>query len=91
MGDRLIYILTALAILNMALLVINITVTERSIKSKVDEKLKKLEEIEKELSSVKQLMALMAFCEMDEKDQSDFINDIKKEVSKYDDKGNRTE
>ena len=91
MGDRLIYILTALAILNVVLLVININVTERSIKSKVDEKLKKLEEIEKELSSIKQLMALMAFCEMNEKDQSDFIDNIKKEVSKYDDKGNRTE
>ena len=91
MADRLIYILTALAILNVALLVININVTERSIKSKVDKKLKKLEEIEKELSNIKQLMALITFCEMDEKDQSDFINDIKKEVSKYDDKGNRTE
>mgnify|MGYP000908660278 FL=1 len=91
MIDRLIYILIILGIINIALLVININVTERSIKSKVDEKLKKLEEIEKELSSVKQLMALMAFCEMDEKDQCDFINDIKKEVSKYDDKRDRTE
>ena len=41
MGDRLIYIIIILGVLNMALLVINITVTERSIKSKVDEKLKR--------------------------------------------------
>ena len=91
MEDRLIYILIIIGLLNIALLVINITVTKRSIKSTIDEKLKKIEEMENEVSSIKQLMALMAFCEMDEKDQSDFINDIKKEVSKYDDKGDRTE
>ena len=49
MEDRLIYILIIIGLLNIALLVINITVTERSIKSKVNEKHKKLEEIENEL------------------------------------------
>lgn len=84
MQDRLLMLIVILSIINISIMVVNVFVTERSIKLNTDKRLKDVENLEKELRSLKELLALQAFMEMTKADQEKFMDEIKKEVSKDD-------
>lgn len=82
MQERILIILIIIGFINIIFTAINITVTERNTKTILNKKLEAADRIEREILELKSLMALQAFMEMSEKDKDEFIDGVKKEMSK---------
>lgn len=82
MQERILIILIIIGFINIIFTAINITVTERNTKTILNKKLEAADRIEKEILELKSLIALQAFMEMSEKDKDEFIDGVKKEMSK---------
>ena len=82
MQERILIILIIIGLINIIFTAINITVTERNTKTILNKKLEAADRIEREILELKSLMALQAFMEMSDKDKDEFIDSVKKEMSK---------
>lgn len=82
MQERILIILIIIGFINIIFTAINITVTERNTKTILNKKLEAADRIEREILELKSLMALQAFMEMSDKDKDEFIDGVKKEMSK---------